>query len=312
MNKVLEGLSIYLLFPGFLFSAIVGLLAFWVDRKVTARIQWRVGPPWYQNFMDIIKLFYKETLIPEGCPKAVFLGMPVVALVSATAVAAITLAANIWPRAGFVGDFLVVLYLAMIPSIALMLGGFSSGNPHANLGSSREMKLILSYELPFIIAAAVPIIKSGYAIRFNDMLAVQAHGGAFVSHASGILAFLVSLMSIQAKLGFVPFDIAEAETEIVAGPYIEYSGKPLGIWKLAKAVSLVGLPVLLATILCGGIVMGPKGILAGIGKYVLILVLVVLIKNTNPRVRIDQALKFFWGPMTVLAVAAVALAYFGW
>ena len=75
----LEYLFLFLVFPGFLFSGTMGLLVGWVDRKVTARIHSRVGPPWYQNFFDIVKLFYKETLIPEGASKLIFLGMPLVA-----------------------------------------------------------------------------------------------------------------------------------------------------------------------------------------------------------------------------------------
>lgn len=299
---IIKYLFLFLVFPGFLFTAAAGLLACWVDRKVTARIQWRVGPPWYQNFLDVAKLFYKETLVPEGSAKAIFLGMPVVALVAATLVATIIAVANIYRSYGFIGDFIVVLYLSMIPSIALMLGGASSGNPLANLGVSREMKLVLSYELPFVLAAAVPIIKSGYAIRLGEILDYQLKNGAFITSPSGVIAFIVSLLAIQAKLGFVPFDVADVETEIIGGPYIEYSGKALGIWKLAKAVLLVGLPILVATVLLGG---------AGILKYILILVLVILIKNTNPRVRIDHALKFFWGPVTGLALAGVILAMMG-
>ena len=299
---IIKYLFLFLIFPGFLFAAAAGLLAGWVDRKVTARVQWRVGPPWYQNFLDVAKLFYKETLVPEGSIKAVFLGMPVVALVAATLVTTIIAMANIYHGYGFIGDFIVVLYLSMIPSIALMLGGASSGNPLANLGVSREMKLVLSYELPFVLAAAVPIIKSGYAIRLGEILDYQLKNGAFITSPSGAIAFIVSLLALQAKLGFVPFDVADAETEINGGPYIEYSGKALGIWKLAKAVLLVGLPIMIATVLLGG---------AGILQYILILVLVILIKNTNPRVRIDHALRFFWGPITGLALAGVILAMMG-
>ena len=309
--KLPEYIFMFLVFPGFLFSLVMGLIAGWVDRKVTARVQWRVGPPWYQNFLDIAKLFCKETVIPEGSSKIMFIAMPMMALVSATLVSTITIAANIRPDVGFIGDFIVVLYLSIMPSIALMLGGFFSGNPLANIGSSREMKLILSYELPFILAATVPIIKSGYSIRLGGILSYQLGAGAFISSWSGILAFVVSLLSVQAKLGFVPFDLAEAETEIIGGPYIEYSGRALAIWKAAKSILTVALPVLLVTILFGGFGKDATGLVRGILSYVLILVLVILIKNTNPRVRIDQALRFFWGPMTILAILAVVLAYIG-
>jgi NADH-quinone oxidoreductase subunit H len=290
----------FLIFPGFLFAACVGLLAGWVDRKVTAKLQWRVGPPWYQNFMDIAKLFYKETLAPEGCSRAMFFGMPLLALVGASLLVTIVLMVNLSPKAGFIGDFIVVLYLAMLPSVALMFAGSSSANPLASLGASREMKLILSYELPFIMVSAVSIIKAGYTISFVDILRFQQIHGAFITSASGFIAFVVAILVIQAKLGFAPFDMAEAETE-----------KFLALWKLTKAILTVALPVLVITVLFGGFGTGWSGLGQGILKYVLVLVLTILIKNTNPRVRIDQALRFFWGPVAGLAVISVLLAVVG-
>jgi len=237
--------------------------------------------------------------------------MPVLALVCATLMSTVVLVVNARPNTGFLGDFIVILYLSIIPSIALMLGGFLSGNPLANLGSSREMKLVLSYELPFILASLVPVIKSGYSIRIGDILRHQLNNGAFIVSPSGFFAFLVCILAIQAKLGFVPFDVAEAETEITCGPYIEYSGKSLGVWKLAKAILMVGLPALLVTVLWAGCGTGIRGLLGGIAKYVVVLVLLIVIKNTNPRVRIDHALKFFWGIVTGLAIISVLLALLG-
>src|SRR4030042_1465019 len=100
----------YLIFPGFLFSACAGLIAGWIDRKVTARIQWRVGPPWYQNFADIIKLLGKETIMPEGA-RLTFLFAPYLGLLSVVLVATI-LGGSLKPFSdGFTGDLIVVLYL---------------------------------------------------------------------------------------------------------------------------------------------------------------------------------------------------------
>lgn len=302
----------FLIFPGFLFSATVGLFAGWVDRRLTARVQWRVGPPWYQNFIDVIKLlFYKETLIPEGVSRAIFLGMPLLSLASATLASTIILAVNPASQPGFIGDLIVVVYLMMMPAISLMLGGFASENPLASLGASREMKLLLSYELPFVIAVLVPVIKSGYAIKLNDIMMHQASSGNVIASASGVISFIVILLCVQAKLGFTPFDIAEAETEIMAGTYIEYSGKALGIFKLSKAVMLLALPVLMIVLYFGGISFNSEGLVRNVIQYIIILALLVVIKNTNPRVRIDQAVKFFWGPVTILAIISVVLAYFG-
>lgn len=311
--KPIEYIFTFLIFPGFLFSGVMGLLVGWVDRKVTARIQWRVGPPWYQNFFDVAKLLlYKETLIPKDISKVVFLGMPLLAASSATLVSTMILVISLAPERGFIGDIIVIVYLLMIPAIALMLGGFASGNTLASLGASREMKLMLAYELPFILALIVPIMKSGYAIRLGDIIIHQNSSGVFIGTISGAISFVVMLLCIQAKLGFAPFDVAEAETEIISGPYIEYSGKALGIFKIGKAIMYWALPALLVALYFGGVRFGLEGFSKTALAYLFILVLLILIKNTNPRVRIDHAVRFFWGPVTVLAVLSVALAYLGY
>jgi NADH-quinone oxidoreductase subunit H len=126
-----------------------------------------------------------------------------------------------------------------------------------------------------------------------------------------MLAFLVALLCMQAKLGFVPFDIAEAETELGSGVLMEYSGALLAIWKLTQAMLLVALPMFLVTVFLGGFATSGWPLVWGIGKYVLILVLMILIKNTNPRVRIDQAMKFFWFYCGIALVVAVVLAIIG-
>ena len=310
--KAFEYIFAFLVFPGFLFSAVMGLMVGWVDRKVTARVQWRVGPPWYQNFLDVTKLlFFKETLIPEGVSRVMFLGMPLVALAASTLVSTMLLIINASPRSSFIGDLIVIVYLLIIPPAALMLGAFASRNSLASLGASREMKLMLSYELPFIFSLVVPIIKSGYAIKLGTMIMQQRVTDPVIASPSGILAFLVMLLCVQAKLGFVPFDMPEAETELMGGPYIEYSGKALGLFKLSKAVLTFAIPLFMITLFFGGIANDLGGIMKNIGEYLLIIVLIVVIKNTSPRVRIDQAVRFFWLRVTAFAVAAAALAFLG-
>jgi len=311
--KPLEYLFLFLVFPGFLFSSVSGLVVGWIDRKVTAMVQWRVGPPWYQNFVDVAKLLlYKETLIPKGVSSAFFLGMPVLALSSATLASTIIFTANAGSRSGFIGDVIVVVYLLMIPAIALMLGAFSSANTLATLGASREMKLMMAYELPFILALLAVIVKTGYALKLGGIMSYQIASGSTIGNWSGLLSFVTMILCVQAKLGFVPFDMPEAETEIMGGTYIEYSGKALGIFKLSKAVMLFAVPALMVILYFGGIKFdGLRAFLGSIGQYVAILVIMILIKNTNPRVRIDQAMKFFWGPVTLLGLVSIILAIMG-
>jgi len=301
----------YFLAFGFLATAVIGLLASWIDRKVTARVQYRVGPPLLQPLIDIVKLLGKETLVPRGSSKITFLLAPVIGLASVILVATLLWINNIRIDKAFLGDLIVVVYLLAIPSISIIIGGFASRNPLASLGASREMKLILSYELPFILAILVPVIKSNFSLRLGEIIAFQAQNGVILGSLSGVLAFIVLIMCMQAKLALVPFDIPEAETEIVGGPLIEYSGTGLAIYRLTKNMLLFVLSFFLMILLMGGLRFDGIHLLFGILKYVGLVALITVIRNTNPRVRIDQAMRFFWGPMTVIAIISVVLALIG-
>jgi len=308
---ILKNIFHVIIFPGFLFTAVAGLLASFIDRKVSARVQWRVGPPWYQPFADFVKLLGKEIIVPKGVSRYAFLAAPVIGLFSATIVSVIIWMAIISPETSFLGDIIVVIYfLAMVP-IAVILGGALSRNPLASLGASREMKLVLSYELPFILAIFSAVTQSNGGLKLGELITAQAQNGLAIGSFGGALAFIVAIMCMQAKLTYPPFDIPEAETEIVAGPLMEYSGAALAIYKLTKAMMLFTLPMFLVVIFMGGIKFSSWSILWGVLKYVLLLVIIVLIKNTNPRVRIDQAMKFFWGPMLGLSIIAVILSIWG-
>ena len=296
----------YLIFPGFLFSAVVGLIAGWIDRKVTARIHWRVGPPWYQNFVDFFKLLGKETILPAD-GKATFLFAPLMGLISVSLVATILGKVLINPAESFIGDLIVILYLLVIPAISIILGASASRNPLASVGASREMKMVLAYELPFILSIITVIIKSGTVIKLGQIVTYQMNNTAMLGSISGWIAFLVAILCMQAKLGLVPFDASEAEQEIMAGAFIEYSGFALAAFKLMESVLLYVMPLFLVILFWSANI----NLSSLIGKYVVLLVVIVLIKNTNPRVRIDQALKFFWGPVTALAVISISLAVLG-
>jgi NADH-quinone oxidoreductase subunit H len=305
-----------LIFPGFLFTGVWGLLASWIDRKVTARVQWRVGPPLLQPLYDFVKLLGKETIVPHGALTWVFLLAPVVGVAAVSAIAFMlwlpVLGWEVYAPLKFSGDVILVVYLLAIPSLCVIIGGMAARNPLSALGSSREMKLVLAYELPFVLALIVPIIQSGGSVRIDAIYAYQVAHGAAVLRLSGILALLAAIPCMQAKLTLVPFDIPEAETEIMAGPYTEYSGPPLALFKLMRAMLLVVVPLTLIMFLCGGLrFVGVWSSVASILKYVALLVVITLIRNTNPRLRIDQAVRFFWTWPLLLAVAAIVAAAFG-
>ncbi len=299
---------VYLIVFGFAATAILGLITSWIDRKVTARVQYRVGPPFLQPVYDLVKLLGKETVIPAGASKVTFLIAPVIGISGVIAVATLFWVNQFFSE-GFMGDWIVAIYLLAIPSLSIILGGFASRNPLASLGAAREMKLVIAYELPFILAALVPVINS-HSIRLSVIIDSQA-GGVFAGNISGILALIVAILCVQAKLALVPFDIAEAETEIVEGPIVEYSGPGLAIFKLMKNMLFFTLPFFLMILFFGGLRLNGINILWTILEYVGIVAIITVIRNTNPRVRIDQAVRFFWGPMTLIAIVAVILALKG-
>jgi len=310
MIDAMQNVFWILVFPGFVFTLAVGLLASWLVRKVGALVQYRVGPPVYQPAVDVMKLMGKEILIPQDAHRATFVLAPLVGFSGV-----LLLSTVLWlATAGidYVGDVVVAMYLMVFPSLALILGSSASGSPHAAIGAGREMKLVLSYELPLVLAILVVIIKTAGRIAPGEQLTLAAIAQhAPVLSISGALAFLVALLCVQAKLGYVPFDIAESEAELAGGVMIEYSGALLGVWKLMQAMMLVALPLFLVVVFLGGIDASGLSLLWGIGKFVLVLVLVILIKNTNPRVRIDQAMRFFWFYCGAVLAAAVILASIG-
>jgi NADH-quinone oxidoreductase subunit H len=166
-------------------------------------------------------------------------------------------------------------------------------------------------ELAFILICLIPVVKSGYSLRLDSIIMFQEVNGAFIGSISGIIGFLVGLLCIQAKMSLPPFDIPEAETEIVDGPFMEYSGPPLAFWKLTHFMMYVVFPFLLIILFLGGFKSEGFGIVLSIAKYIFIVFLMIVIKNTNPRIRIDTALNFFWRYAALAGFIALMLSVFG-
>jgi len=308
---MLKYLFYLLVFPGFLFASVFGLIVGWIERKVSARVQFRVGPPFFQNFYDIFKLWGKEIILIRNTPYFIFIIAPIIAFATVIMTSTIV-GVTFFYGIGIGGDLLFIIYLMVIYSVAMILGASSTGNVYCSIGAGREMKMLISDELAFILVILVPIIQAGYKIDLTQILAYQSANGMIIGTASGIIAFIVGILCLQAKMGMTPFDIAEAETEIVEGPLMEYSGPLLAFWKLAHYMMYVFLPMLLVILFWGGMSFASFGsIMAGIGKYLLIVVIMILIRNTNPRVRIDSAINFFWKWASPLALIAVILAIIG-
>src|SRR3989339_1095677 len=194
----------FIVFPGFIFTAVAGMIFSWIDRKVTARVQWRQGPPFLQPFYDFVKLLLRETIVPKNANILLFLITPLLAITSTTLASVILWKAIISPQSLFVGDLIVVIYLLAITPISVILGASSTGNPIASLAASREMKLYMSYELPFIFSILVPVMKL-HTIKLGEIITAQQSSGVVFNSFSGAVAFIIFFLAVQAKLGLVPF-----------------------------------------------------------------------------------------------------------
>jgi NADH-quinone oxidoreductase subunit H len=300
-----------LIFPGFLFTAIIGLWLTWVDRKVTAVIQSRIGPPWYQPFADIGKLAGKKMILPTGSDAFGFMAAPILAVTGSTLAAVIIFRSLIAPSSGFVGDLIVLIYLLALPAIALIIGGSASHSPFGAIGAGREMSMVLAYEAAFLVATAIALVKVG-SVRLEDILAYQQVNGPIVWSLSGVLAFGIAILCIQAKLGYLPFDISEADTEIIGGPLAEYSGVGLALFKISRAMLALVMPVFVILLFTGGIQATFWSVIGFLAKLTLIFVVQVVIKATHARLRLDQALSLFWKRLVIVGLVGIVLAIVGW
>lgn len=318
--EILKYLFYILVFPGFFFCAAAGMLLAGIDRKLVARMQRRIGPPILQPFYDFLKLMGKETIVPRAAARKIFLAAPVVGLISLVTVSLFIPIFNFSAFSG-VADIVVILYLLMIPTVALIIGGAASSSPYAGVGISREMVAIISYELPFIIillaiGKKVGMVVNAGAITFSlkKIVEYQAQNGPMALNWSMIPAMLGMLLVIPCKVGSIPFDVAEAETEICEGPLVEYSGVPLGIFKLNHSIKMYVMASLFVTLFLSGA--GTGIIITDILIQVLLCIVVVaisisLLKSTTARIKVEQILKFFWTYPTILAILSFILVWFG-
>ena len=302
-----------LAFPGLLFLVGYSLFLQYVDRKVVARVQNRVGPPFLQPFADLVKLLSKEDITPEGVDARVMRAIPLLAF--AAVATAFLYVPVVGPTPfGFQGDLVVVLYLLTLPTILLFLAGWTSRNVFAAIGGVRVVTQLFIYEVPFFLALLGPALMAG-TWSINDILAWQAgHGWAAFLQPIG---FIIVLVALQAKLERAPFDIPDAETEIVAGPWTELTGRKLAVMRLSIDMSLVAGAGLIAAIFLGGpglpgiSLSGWAGEVAGflafLGKTLGILLLLTGIRSATGRIRIDQLNAFGWKWMAGLALVQVLL-----
>jgi len=308
-------LVLYLLvFPGVLFLLGFAFFAEWYDRKLTARMQNRMGPPLVQPFADFVKLLSKEDIVPDGVPARLYAAIPLFAFAAiATAFLYMPILGTASPF-GFGGDLILVLYLMTLPTILVFLLGWTSNNLFARLGSVRSVSQLFVYEVPFFLAALGPaLMVESWAV--GDIVAAQGNGWWTVLIQP--LGFIALIVALQAKLERVPFDIPEAETEIVAGPLTELTGKKLAVWNLMKDMLLATGAALAVALFLGGPTLpgvtfgGIEGAFIAffvfLGKVLLVLLLLALLKAALGRLRIDQLMDWGWKVLTPLALIQIGI-----
>ena len=294
------------IFPGFLFLLILALAGEYLDRKLYARMQNRIGPPWFQPFADLVKLLAKELIIPEQADRVIFKILP---LIACAAAATAFLFIPIWKPDtlfNFSGDIVAVIYIMTIPTLAYFLGGWYSRSLYSLIGSMRVLTQLFSYEVPLLMAVLAPgVLASSWtfsaAINFYS-----ANGFLFLVN---IIGFAVALTAVQGKLEKIPFDIPEAETEIVAGTFTEYTGPLYAYFKLAMNMQAIAAAGLLAAVFMpfgynSGFFFG---IIIYLIKIAFIIALLTVIRTIFARIRMDQMVNFCWKYLTPLALLQIAL-----
>ena len=284
-----------LIFPGFIFLFFYSLFCEYVDRKVYARLQNRVGPPLYQPLSDFFKLMSKEGLVPEMADRKMFTAVPIfgmAAVVTAFIYIPIWSADSLFP---FTGDIIVVAYLLTLPALFLFLAGWHSSNVFGIIGAFRALTQLFGYEVPFFLAILSPALITG-VWKLSDIVHYQLDHVWFICWLP--LSFIVAIISLGGKLERVPFDSPTAEQEIVAGPLAEYSGSRLALMRLMVDIEMVAGATLISVLFLGGFdipgvhLLGAPayvvGFLSFVIKTLLIVFILACIRALFARLRIDQ------------------------
>jgi formate hydrogenlyase subunit 4 len=262
-----------------------------IMRKLKAIIHSRKGPPLYQPYLDIIKLLGKEDL---RVSKTILFRLAPMICFSSVLAASLFIPFGFGPALGGAGDMIAFVYFITLSSVAVVIGGLASANPYGGVGSSRELMMLFTAEPVLALALVVASIKAQSMLMTDLPLSTPSISMAIAA----IGLFLV----IQAQIAKLPFDVVEAEQEIMAGPFIEYSGPSLALFKWSFYMKefifatlfwrifinwpdfhVYSMPDTLAVIL---------NIASNFAQAIVLLIVFALIDATNPRLRIDQSLRF--------------------
>lgn len=273
-------------------------------RKLRARIHSRQGPPIIQPYLDLAKLLIKEDL---RVSPSVLLRMGPLMFLAATLLAGGLI--PLWPtgNTAYGGDVLVFAYLLALATGAVIITGLASRSPFSVVGASRETVMMVGTEPTLVLALLVVAVNAG-SLRFGDLASFQLRPG---TELSVVLAAVAYVLALQALVARIPFDIAEAETELMGGPFTELSGPALAVCKLAlfakpMVFSLLFVQVFLPWLAMYAPWLWLQPVIALAAVFVINLGAVGLMDALNPRLRVDQAVSYL---ATVGVIAATAMAY---
>lgn len=300
-----------------IFVLVLDIFLVWVERKVVARFQDRVGPnrlgPFglIQPFADVIKLLIKEDITPEGADKVVYNLPPIIALATVLLLWAVIPFAGTILGSDLNVALLYIVAVGAVGTLGIIMAGWASNNKYALLGAFRTVAMVISYEIPMVIVLMVPVILSG-SMSIQDI--VQGQNIWYV--AVSPLAALIFLISAIAELGRAPFDLAEAESEIVAGFHIEYTGMKFGMFYAGELLHTFTFSALISSLFLGGW-RGPGAEawpILGVGylliKSFFMYWVIMWIKYTVPRLRIDHVLDLNWKflvPLSLVLLMVTAI-----
>ncbi len=292
--STVSALFALIVFPGGLFILAAGMFYEWVDRKLVARLQNRVGPRWFQPLADTIKLLAKEEVVPEGVDARLFVALPVIALAGAMTAVLYVPMAGFDPAYSFNGDVIVTIYMLSLLTLGTGLAGANTLNRFSLIGATRTLTQLFSYEAPFLLALLGPAI----AAKSWQISEIASYAGDHWMILAQPIGFLVALIGLMGKLELPPFDAPEAETEIVAGALTEYSGRGLALFHLGKGVELVVGLTLVAAFYLGGV----ANPVAFVVKTLALLLVLAGIQALMTRLRIDQTVGLWWRYGTLLVL----------
>ncbi|MCJ7750654.1 MAG: NADH-quinone oxidoreductase subunit NuoH [Armatimonadetes bacterium] len=296
------------------FVLVTVLFLVWLERKISADIQSRVGPNrtggrfgLLQTAADALKLLMKEDTIPACADTAVFVLAPFVVFVPTLVVFLVIPFSDRWVVKDLNIGLLFVVAVSALPVIGVFMAGWGSNSKYAIFGAMRAAAQGLSYEIPLILALVCVVVAAG-SLRIGDIVEAQRGGHWFILRFPLQLAFLLYFVAAMAEVKRVPFDLPEAESELVAGYHVEYSGMRFAFFFLAEFAHLFFVSALSVTLFFGaweGPVL-PPAIWFLVKTYAVILVM-IWVRWTVPRLRIDQVMGFAWKVMVPLGLLAVLL-----